>query len=93
MKKSSIIWVGFIIVAIIAIVKTASFMTGLGFSFSILIGGFALICIFGAIYLGYEAYQNLKQKDIGGVIGNIVLLAVFAFLGIKILGWLIGVLM
>lgn len=93
MKKSSIIWLAFIIIAIIAMIKMGSFMGGLGFALTIFIVIFALMCIFGAIFLVFSCYEKIRCKDIIGSIGDILLIVLFAFLGIKILKWLIGVLL
>ena len=93
MKKSTILWLSFIIVAIIAMFTMSSFMGGLGFALSIVIMIYALMCIVGAIYLIYSAYENIKCKDILSAIGNVIMFGILLFLGIKILIWLIGVLM
>ena len=93
MKKSRIIWFLFIIVAIIAMIKTASFMQGFGFALSVVIIIYSLMCLIGALYLIYTCYEKIKDKDITGAIHDIVLILVLAFLGIKILKWLIGILL
>lgn len=92
MKKSSSIWWGFIIVAIIAIIKTGSFMRGIGFALALVIGGFALICIITAICLVFSCYEKIRDKEIMDAIGDIVLIPLLAFLGIAILKWLFRIL-
>lgn len=91
MKKSSI-WVLFIIIAIIAMIATSSLMDGLGFALTVVIVIFSLMCIIGAIFLVYTAYENIKNKYVSDAIGDLVLFLILFFVSIKILKWLIGVL-
>ncbi|GEM_PF-6346912 len=90
MKKSSTIKLIFIILVIIAMIKMSSFMSGLGFVLSIVIGSFGVMLIVGAIYLFYESFHS--DGDIFAAIGKFIGAIVLIFIGFKILTWLIGVL-
>lgn len=91
MKKSSI-GIIFIIIAIIAMISTASIMDGIGFALSVFIVIFSLMCIIGAVCSMITIFEKIKNKEISAEFGHLILVIVLAFLGIKMLKWLIGVL-
>lgn len=91
MKKSSMMWIVFVVIAIIAMIKMSSFMSGLGFALSIFIGGFSLMCIIGAICFVIVSIEEIKSKQIVAI-WHLFMAVVMVVVGIAIFRWLIIVL-
>ena len=90
MKKSSLGTI-FIIIAFAAMIATFSILDGIGFAISLFLGIGSLICIILAICMFIVVILEIIEKKIDAVF-YLMLAVVLAFLGIKILKWLIGVL-
>ena len=90
MKKSSLGTI-FIIIAFVAMIATSSILDGIGFAISLFLGIGSLICIILAICMFIVFILEIIEKKIDAVF-YLMLAVVLAFLGIKILKWLIGVL-
>lgn len=91
MKKNSIAtW--FIIILIIATIATSSLWDGLGFALTVFIIIFSSMCIIASICLVFASYEEIKDKNPIGAIKDIFLIFILAFIGIKIIKWLVGVL-
>lgn len=81
------------IVVIIAMIATLALMEVLGFVVSLMIIFYSLMYIIGAIFMLYSAYENIKAKEIVSAVGNVLIVVILLFAGVKMLKWLISVLM
>ena len=93
MKIGRIIRLVLIIGVIIAIVATLAVMDVLGFVISLGIIVYSLMCIIGAVYKIYSAYENIKSKEYLSAVGDILVVVILLLVGTKILKWLMSILM